>query len=98
MDIKKIESQGFYEIILDRVEIRKLILKIVSTLKTKAIQKGISLGTSVSVFVPRFLYIDSTRIIQILMNLISNSIKYTKKGFVKIYVGWEPNEETIPEN
>jgi signal transduction histidine kinase len=52
----------------------------------KASEKGINLildKDSLKIF-PKELYIDGNRMKQILINLISNAIKYTEKGFVKL--------------
>ena len=71
---------------LENTEIQKLGYKIISVLKTKAVQKGIDFEFEVDRVVPKYLYVDSTRMLQILINLLSNSIKYTQKGYVKMYI------------
>ena len=42
---------------------------------------------------PRTLVGDMARLIQIVNNLISNAVKYTRQGFVKLIVEWHPGEE-----
>ena len=40
--------------------------------------------------VPRYLELDEQRVIQIILNLVSNACKFTEKGHVRIQVSWEP--------
>ena len=39
--------------------------------------------------VPRFLKLDEQRMIQIILNLTSNAVKFTEKGQVRIHVSWQ---------
>ena len=39
--------------------------------------------------VPRFLELDEQRMIQIILNLTSNAVKFTEKGSVRIHVSWQ---------
>ena len=39
--------------------------------------------------VPRLLDLDEQRIIQIILNLVSNACKFTEKGYVRIHVSWQ---------
>ena len=52
--------------------------------KFKAEEKGISLKFEDSDFFPLSIYTDGGRLQQILVNLISNSLKYTKTGYIKV--------------
>lgn len=62
-----------------------LIESITSVFSQLALEKSLTLHSFFDVKnVPIFLKGDSTRISQVVMNLVSNSIKYTSKGFVKL--------------
>ena len=39
--------------------------------------------------VPKYLDIDEQRMIQIILNLVSNACKFTEKGHVRIHVSWQ---------
>ncbi|MCC9168409.1 PAS domain S-box protein [Pontibacter harenae] len=52
--------------------------------KERAKEKGIRLAVSIDPFIPRVLTGDPHRLNQILNNLLSNSIKFTDKGFVRL--------------
>ena len=38
---------------------------------------------------PRFLDLDEQRMKQIIMNLVSNAVKFTEKGYVRIHISWQ---------
>ena len=78
--------QGEFEMIKEKVEIRLLVYKIASINKTRAANKGILIETYCQETVPKYLQADQTRLIQILSNLMSNSLKYTFKGKVSLGV------------
>lgn len=54
--------------------------------------KRLSGSMRVSKNVPAFLMIDSQRLLQILLNLTSNSAKFTSKGSVNFIVSWETEQ------
>ena len=39
--------------------------------------------------VPAFLDLDEQRMIQIILNLVSNAVKFTEKGHVRIHISWQ---------
>jgi diguanylate cyclase (GGDEF)-like protein len=90
IDISRIEGQ---KITLEReiVDIVKLAQGVVSSFGNKANTKNIEL-----VFTPNRksinLYLDKDRIIQIFMNLIGNSMKFTKKGKIEVIITKKAND------
>ncbi|HMN40652.1 MAG TPA: ATP-binding protein [Phycisphaerales bacterium] len=58
----------------------------------KVEEKAISLSCEVSPFLPRVVRGDPTRLRQVLLNLISNAIKFTKEGGVTVRVTPEREE------
>jgi hypothetical protein len=45
---------------------------------------------------PKLVMTDEARLCQILINLISNAIKFTANGFVKVKVSYFPDFSTVP--
>lgn len=83
LNVYKIEDTKF-ELIYENVEIRKEISVIRESLGIIAKSNKNELIIEVSDEVPQFIKTDLTRFSQILINLISNSLKFTKKGVVSI--------------
>ena len=51
-------------------------------------KKSVRIFFFVQEHTPKYVYHDQKRIMQILVNLISNAIKYTKKGAILVIVDW----------
>lgn len=83
LNVYKIEDTKF-ELIYDNVEIRKEIGVIRESLDIIAKSNKNELNIEVSDAVPQYIKTDLTRFSQILINLISNSLKFTKNGVVSI--------------
>ncbi len=52
----------------------------------QAAEKGITLSTSIEPDVPRFLKGDPTRFRQVIINLVSNALKFTASGSIRVLV------------
>ena len=83
LDLSKIEADRL-EIEQVRCSPHAIISEIISVLRVKALQKGLSLDYHWSSGVPETIYTDPSRFRQLLMNLISNAIKFTKTGGVQV--------------
>jgi len=83
LNVYKIEDTKF-ELIYDNVEIRKEVSVIRESLDIIAKSNKNELKIAISDAVPQFIKTDLTRFSQILINLISNSLKFTKNGVVSI--------------
>ncbi|CBW26374.1 putative histidine kinase/response regulator fusion protein [Halobacteriovorax marinus SJ] len=86
LDISKLDA-GKYELDIRDFDIRNCIENTTFLFSTLASEKGINLTSTISSVVPLFLKGDVTRIRQILVNFLSNAIKFTERGEVKIEVG-----------
>ncbi len=92
LDLSKIEA-GVVKIEKRQISLRRLIEEIRDIFELRASQKNLKLQIEIEEDVPKLLWIDQTRIRQILLNLVGNALKFTEKGFVKIRAGFEKKED-----
>ncbi len=85
LDISKIEAGklSFENIAFD---IKQVVKDIVVLHSLKAEQQGVSLVQEMDDEVPESLMGDPTRLRQVIVNLVSNALKFTKQGEVKISI------------
>ena len=83
LDFSKIESG---ELTLEKApfDIFELMDEIINTMQYKAEESGLSLTLDIDKKISSMLLGDKVRIRQIILNLVSNSIKFTKTGSVNI--------------
>jgi two-component system, sensor histidine kinase and response regulator len=85
IDISKVEA-GHVQLETIDFDLTDIIEKICDVMAVRAHEKGLELVYSAMPDVPNDLLGDPTRLRQILVNLIGNSIKFTEKGEVVIQV------------
>lgn len=85
LDLSKIES-GRLELERLPFDMRRLVDAIVMLMSARAREKGIGLTARVRPDVPPLVVGDPTRLRQILLNLVSNAIKFTEQGGVMVEV------------
>ncbi|MGF1684602.1 response regulator [Photobacterium minamisatsumaniensis] len=83
LDFSKIES-GMLQISAHSTAIRETIYDIASIVAPKVKEKGINIDVNIDQQVPSRVVIDDHRIRQVLMNFMSNAVKFTDKGTVSI--------------
>ena len=81
LDISKIEA-GKLEIVNTEYEVNKVIKELVSLTKGRLGDKPIELITKFDESIPSVLYGDASRLKQICVNILTNAVKYTKKGSI----------------
>lgn len=86
LDFSKIES-GKLELEEKEFELRTCVEEVLDVFATKAAQAGLDLIYQIDHDVPEQITGDSIRLRQVLINLVSNAIKFTHSGevFVKVY-------------
>jgi signal transduction histidine kinase/CheY-like chemotaxis protein len=94
LDLSKIEA-GKLEILPARYETASMINDTVTLNVMRIGSKPIEFRLSVDENLPAYLFGDELRIRQILNNVLSNAIKYTPKGEVKLSVFAEKENETV---
>lgn len=85
LDFSKIEA-GRIELEHQPVAISEIIMSVVTVLNVKAQEKNISFTYKIDKSANIVVYVDSLRLKQILLNLISNAIKFTEEGGVHVEV------------
>ncbi len=94
LDLSKIVA-GKFELKEQTTDLQTLLSDVNSLLGVAAIDKGLSLVFSASTKLPRRIVADDTRLRQVLVNLISNAIKFTDRGEVNIDVRMSDNKRSI---
>lgn len=83
LDLSKVEA-GKLSLELSPTDLRRVFKEIHQMLEHKAYEKGIDLQLEVSPLLPKTVLTDDIRLRQILLNIVSNAVKFTDEGYVKI--------------
>ena len=94
LDFSKIEA-GKLELETIVFKLRGSIEPTLKTLALRAHQKGLELNCSIEPDVPDALLGDPSRLRQILVNLLGNSLKFTEKGEVNLAVQKESEDDAV---
>lgn len=93
LDLSKIES-GNIEYDNSVFQIHQIVEDVFNVLSLKAQQKGIDFKFFFSNDVPKHIFGDKNRLIQVLNNLLNNAIKFTNSGKVQLLVELNVTEKT----
>lgn len=85
LDFSKIEA-GKLELDNDKADLYELANQATDIITYQAQKKGLEVLLNVSSELPRFIWTDSVRIKQILVNLLGNAVKFTEKGEVELKI------------
>ncbi len=91
LDLSKIEA-GKVEVESIPTSLAQVLLDVESLMGVRAAAKRLSLRTELLTPIPREIQSDPTRLKQILMNLVGNSIKFTERGEVVVSVEVETSD------
>ncbi len=95
LDFSKIES-GKMEIKPVNYELASLLGDCYNMIQVRARDKGLFFRMENSTSIPHLLYGDEVRVRQVIINLLTNAVKYTQEGEVVLSANWEKaDEETI---
>lgn len=83
LDYNKIDS-GKVELELLPLDLRNLLHRIIHSHSFQAHEKGLKISCEIDESIPQLVIGDQIRLGQIINNLVSNAIKFTEKGSVKI--------------
>ncbi|WP_158279918.1 ATP-binding protein [Coraliomargarita sinensis] len=97
LDLSKIEA-GKMHLEVKPVNLEEMVHEVSSLFKLQANRKGLKLEVDTSSSLPETVYTDATRLQQVVGNLISNALKFTEEGTIRVKA-WasrnNPDEEEI---
>jgi signal transduction histidine kinase/HPt (histidine-containing phosphotransfer) domain-containing protein len=86
LDFSKIEAGKLSVENID-VDPRQIVGDVLSLMRVRAVEKKLRLFVTYATPIPRTIKSDPTRLRQILINLVGNSIKFTETGTVQVILG-----------
>ncbi|MFN7924341.1 MAG: PAS domain S-box protein [Bryobacteraceae bacterium] len=89
LDASKIEA-GKIELENVEFDLRECLEQAIGLLSQSAREKGIALTLSFGAGTPNRIHGDPTRLRQIVLNFVSNAVKFTEQGYVILAVSAEP--------
>lgn len=94
LDFSKIES-GEITLSENSFSLQKLVNELISMVEDRTNKKGLSMVIDIDENLPDGLFGDEMRIRQIVMNLLTNAVKYTDYGTVKLKLTNESREGNL---
>ncbi len=94
LDISKIES-GKMHLVEQEYDVQELLRSIVSMIRVKSTEKELTFDVVVDEILPSRLYGDAGKIKQVLLNLLTNAVKYTDKGGFILMVTLKERENDV---
>ncbi|MCG7497335.1 ATP-binding protein [Vibrio sp. Of7-15] len=92
LDLSKIES-GNLSLAPHESNVVEVAYDTMAIVQAKASQQGLDLQVELDTHLPHTVFIDEHRLRQVLMNLMSNAVKFTLEGSVTLSIKSEYNEE-----
>jgi signal transduction histidine kinase len=96
LDLSKIEA-GLLEIQYEPVNPQAIFTELQQIFSIKMAEKNLELIMEIDESLPSVLFLDETRLRQVLLNLIGNAVKFTDSGYLKLCANKEAytNQEQI---
>ncbi len=91
LDFSKIEA-GRLEFERTPFRLRGAVAAAMSLMQGRAVERGLTLGWEVAPDVPEVVAGDEGRLRQVLLNLVTNALKFTERGSVEVKVGAQGRE------
>lgn len=85
LDVTRIES-GRLQLEYSDVQLPMLVDEVICSIRMQAIERNIQLTCEFAGEIPPHVHSDPVRLRQILLNLVSNAVKFTHEGAVKVVV------------
>lgn len=94
LDVTKVDADQL-DIDFKLFDLDQFLNEIILLLSQKASEKGIDLDIVYSGKIPLQIFTDRLRLRQIIINLLGNSVKFTKKGYVELKVTYDSNSAIL---
>lgn len=91
LDFSKIEANKL-ELVEVPSDTADLITDVTGLINLKAAEKGLDFITHIDPLIPSMIICDDIRLKQILLNLLGNAVKFTRKGHISFFVECEPTK------
>ena len=89
LDLSKVEA-GHVELESTDLDLREVMARALEVVEVRATAKGLSLSQTMGPGVPHYLIGDPSRLRQVIINLLGNSIKFTDQGGLEVKVELDP--------
>lgn len=86
LDLAKIEA-GQMTVVRTCVDLEDLLNSVVTLHRYEAEKKGLAVSVNVQSTAPKHIYTDRIKLMQVLNNLLDNSVKFTEQGAIFINAG-----------
>ena len=96
LNVSNIE-QGTIDVEYSIFDVSQTLQPVAFAAASRAIQGKIDLKFEIDPTFPILIYGESQLFLQIVNNLISNALKFTKQGYVSVHVSWDKSEAIILE-
>jgi len=97
LDFSKIEKEQL-EIVPEDYYFASLLDDVISIIKMRVLDSRLRFIVNIDSGIPNLLFGDSLRIRQVLLNLLSNGVKYTERGFVSLSISGEVTDDIVSLN
>jgi PAS domain S-box-containing protein len=85
LDFSKIEA-GKLDLYIEQYDAKEILSQVIDLILYESNQKKLALELNIAPEIPKYFWIDSVRLKQILINLLANAVKFTEKGTIQLNV------------
>lgn len=85
LDFSKVES-GKMDLIIEKSNIYDMVSQVINVILYQSQKKNIELLLNIEQGLPETIWLDESRLKQILVNLLGNAVKFTEKGEIELKV------------
>ncbi|HRI65265.1 MAG TPA: response regulator [Polyangium sp.] len=95
LDFSKINA-GRMELVKEPTRLQKVLEHSIALIAAKAQSKKLQLNHVIDRAVPEYILVDPVRLQQVLVNLLTNAVKFTEKGSIDVTIRPVPSD--LPDN